>query len=833
MVSNKGTVLKLTAGTPEAGVFAVIEAGSPIKNAKYEIKSSCGEILSSGQASISGERAEATAIFDAEYWTLDDPVLYTFTVLIDHENGESEEMSDRFGFRTLSSDSKFIYLNGYPFYMRAYIRGCSAHEHKNNCCLSEYEYYKKNITMAKSYGFNTIRFHSVVPTEECFRAADELGILIHIEMRAEKAEYENLYEMIYGKNDFINDEDVIEIVNNLYNHPSFMVYCVGNEIRSPGLKPRIRAIRDLIKSLDPTRLFLDTCADGEYDRDYVDLDVQHMSYFYPYGKHGDMFENTDMLLYINPLDPKMKTVVENESSTIKRRIYFNTPMMAHEVTHYTAWRDFYALKEKFKKYGVEAPWWVNEEIKMIEAKGYKESFYDVLKVTKNFQFRCWKTAFERIRRSELLSGFHMLQFADTDKYENSNGVVDCFDDPQGTSAEQFLKFNGDTVILAKLDERIFTAGDELRIPAILSCYTIDPPKFGDFSFTLKDSDGAIVANGQLAKLQTARSGIYELCSIELKLPKVRTAKKLILEFKLELSNGRLIDNNWELWVFPKAEEESIDAKLCMNENYLDKFVKNTDAQGITITDKLDDEMFKKLDMGEDVMLIYRTDWTRHLLHKDMQAPKYSFRAVWERYKGVIWDRGTINGGFDHAEELSGLGFPADGEVNYHYYNLIEDSDKINLDDFPAETVSIVSGVDKSSRDRFDPQKFGLRELMYDRTMRHFSYAFTVRVGKGRLLVTGFNFTSLKDNDPSAYSMISALSSILKSGKLMPESSISTDALKAYLARVADGGPQKEGMMTQYWQLDAEPVESMEYWLESERYLKEGNNLCFEENKQKF
>ena len=30
-------------------------------------------------------------------------------------------------------------------------------------------------------------------------------------------------------------------------------------------------------------------------------------------------------------------------------------------------------------------------------------------------------------------------------------------------------------------------------------------------------------------------------------------------------------------------------------------------------------------------------------------------------------------------------------------------------------------------------------------------------------------------------------------------------------------------MTQYWQLDAEPVESMEYWEESERYLREEPN----------
>ena len=80
--------------------------------------------------------------------------------------------------------------------------------------------------MAKSYGYNTIRFHSVVPTEECFRAADDLGILIHIEIRKVNDNYDNIREMLLGKNDFISDEELYEIINSLYNHPSFMVYCV-------------------------------------------------------------------------------------------------------------------------------------------------------------------------------------------------------------------------------------------------------------------------------------------------------------------------------------------------------------------------------------------------------------------------------------------------------------------------------------------------------------------------------------------------------------------------------------------------------------------------------
>ena len=110
--------------------------------------------------------------------------------------------------------------------------------------------------------------------------------------------------------------------------------------------------------------------------------------------------------------------------------------------------------------------------------------------------------------------------------------------------------------------------------------------------------------------------------------------------------------------------------ICGDEDYLKKNCRFNENASLTITDKLDDELFRRLDEGEDVMLIYRTDWCRHLLHKGMEAPKYSFRHTWERYKGVIWDRGTINGGPDKAELLKKHGFVTDGEINYQYYQRI-------------------------------------------------------------------------------------------------------------------------------------------------------------------
>ena len=818
MVSEKNTVLKLAAGKCTEPMSAEIVAQAAIMRAEWKVTYKDGNVVASGTESPRANTLSIFALFAAEPWSIESPTLYTFSVTLEYKGGEREELSDRFGFRYFSVDERYIYLNGYPFYMRAYIRGAAAHEHQNNCKLSEYDFYKKNILMARSYGFNTIRFHSVIPPEECFRAADELGMLIHIEMRREGKMYDNLKEMLYGKNDFVSNEEIDNIVNALYNHPSFMVYCVGNELRQPATKPRIREIRDIIKEKDPTRLFIDTCAHGEYDRDYVDFDVQHMGYFFPYGENADMFENTDNLLCFGTVRDIDMVVAEGDSK-IRRGIAFERPLIAHEICHYTSWRDAYALKEKFERYGVEAPWWVDEEIKMIEAKGYADTFAEKLQLTKNFQLRCWKTALENLRASTLLSGFHMLQFADTDKYENSNGVVDCFDDAHGISPEVFRAFNADTVVLARQKKQIYTAGEVAKIPVLLSQYMINPPATADFSYTLKCGEETLLS-GKLGGVDTAKSGIYTICKLELKLPKLDRAEKFVLTCNLDFDNGSHIDNSWEMWCFPEAEYPMpLPAVSDMQADYLDKCCKFDSSAALTVTDKLDDELFERLARGERVMLIYRTDWTRHLLHKGMEAPKYSFRHTWDRFKGVIWDRGTQNGGFDDKAALEKYGFVTDGEINFQYYNLIDDSDKINLDDFPVKAKSLVSGLDKAARDRFDVSKFKLPELMYDRTMRNFSYAFALRVGEGKLLVTGFNFTGAS-TDPATRSMLRALTGFAASEDFSDCASIGVEELRTYLQDVAKYGPQKEGMMTQYWQFDDEPVESMSYWEESERYLRE-------------
>lgn len=748
----------------------------------------------------------AFGIENPQIWSVDTPCLYDYAAKIITEKS-SETLSGSFGFRSLSTDGKNVCLNGTPIFIRGYIRGATAHDHSNNCGLTKEDFYRKNIRAAKKYGFNLVRFHSVVPDEEFFRVADEEGLLVHIEMRLPDDIYNNLREMQTSGDVLVPDEYIEEIVNKYYNHPSLCVYCIGNEIKDSSAAKRIGEIYSLIERLDGTRLFLDTCAWGANGRPFVDIDVQHLSYYFPYGKHADMYENTENLLVVGGDKDKPLTTNGENSETV-RELRFSVPLIAHETCHYTALRDFAALKNKFEKYGVKSPWWVDEELKMIKAKGYEDIYPEMYAASKRFQFNCWKTAFEAMRSSELLGGFHFLQLADTDVYENSNGIIDCFDDENATPSDKFLQFNGDKVILIDLKKRNFISGQVLGFKIKLSNLGKTDCKTADLRYNLTGEKNVVYASGGMKNFDVSENGLLTLCKARILLPQVKSSERLTLKITLDGENGVYAENEWNIWVYEKREA------LAYNE-----FI-NYDDGDITITADIK-KAFALLGKGEKVCLIYRSDFTRHVIHKDMKNPEYAFKASWNRFKPVIWDRGTNYGGLLNREILNKYGFATDGYYDFNLSVLSEDCDKINLDDFPVKANSLISGIDKSCRDRFDAYKdcFNLPDLIYERTLRNFSYAFEVAVGKGKLLVCGLNFTGLDENEPSTVCMANFVIDYMKSGDFNPKAEISVDELKAYMKQCAEK-PVRESIMTQFWEMDDAPVESKQFWKESKEYLAE-------------
>lgn len=736
-------------------------------------------------------------------WSLTEPYLYIYRLDITYSDGEQEEHCGRFGFRKIGQNGKNITINDKPVYIRGYIRGAKAHDHANLLGLSLKDFYLKNLRQAKKFGFNYVRFHSVVPEEELFEAADEVGMLVHVELRPPHDIYNNLEEMITTGSAIVPEEFLKETVDKYFNHPSFAVYCIGNEIKR-AKSDDIRKIREKIDELDGTRLFLDTCAWGKNNRPNVDMDVQHLSYYFPYGKHACMYDDTENLLAAN-VDENEPMKVETENCEIVRNLYFNVPLLAHEVCHYTALRDFYSLKEKFIKSGAAMPWWLDEEIKLIEEKGFKNSFSEMFKASKHFQFICWKTAYEEMRKSSLLGGFHFLQFADTDAYENSNGVVDCFDDENCVKPEDFLKFNGDRVLIADLKTRNYFCADEITIPVYFSNLGEDAETRANLSLTL-EKNGKAYVDCFMKNLDVSRKGSYKLCKTKIILPKEEGV--YALKLKLTTERGGYSENEWTLWIYDKPAKK---------ETYKE-FVSYV-CDNAAITDDIE-KAYDLLEKGKKVCLVYRSDWTRHRLNPDMKSPKYAFKASWNRFKPVIWDRGTNFGGINDKATLNKYGFPCEDYYDFNFGEISEDCDKINLDDFPIAVKKLISGIDKSSRDRFDAYKdaYNLPELMPDRTLRDFAYLFELKVGKGSLLVCGLNLTGLDKNEPSSIAMAEFIKRYINSEDFNPENGISLENLQAYMSECAKT-PVRERTMTQFWELDDAPVESPEFWRMAKEYLK--------------
>lgn len=780
------------------------KAGKPFERIKVVVKKDenvvfCSEYITNPSDFFVGD----FFIENPRLWSLSAPELYKYDVEIAYADGEKEELCGNFGFREIGQDGKNIMINGKPVYIRGYIRGAKAHDHANLLGLSLKDFYLKNLRQAKKFGFNYVRFHSVVPEEELFEAADEVGMLVHVELRPPHDIYNNLEEMVTTGSAIVPEEFLRETVDKCFNHPSFAVYCIGNEIKRASAED-IRKIREKIDELDGTRLFLDTCAWGKNNRPNVDMDVQHLSYYFPYGKHAGMYDDTENLLAAN-VDENEPMEVETDNCEIVRDLYFNVPLIAHEVCHYTALRDFYSLKEKFIKSGAPEPWWVEEEIKLIEEKGFKNSFAEMFKASKHFKFICWKTAYEEMRKSVLLGGFHFLQFADTDAYENSNGVVDCFDGETCVKPADFLKFNGDRVLVADLKTRNYFCADKITVPVYFSNLGEDTETRANLLLTL-EMGGKTYVDCSMKNVDISRKGSYRLCKARITLPK--EAGVYALKLKLEVKDGVYSENEWTLWIYDKPVKK---------ETY-NEFVSFA-GDNSAVTDDIG-KAFELLEKGKNVCLIYRSEWTRHRRDTEMKNPEYAFKASWNRFKPVIWDRGTNFGGINDKNTLNKYGFPCEDYYDFNFGAISEDCDKINLDDFPVRAKKLISGIDKSSRDRFDAYKdaYNLPELMPDRTLRDFAYLFELKVGDGKLLVCGLNLTGLDENEPSAVTMAEFIKKYIGSEDFNPENGITPEKLKAYMSECAKS-PVKERTMTQFWELDDAPVESPEFWRTAKEYLK--------------
>ena len=758
-------------GSVNAGLITV-ESPSPLQHPQFtDLQGqavACPMLDARQVGAVWKTRFDASALTP---WSIDNPCLYYFT---------DGDIKERFGFSELTTYSNTdVRLNGERIYLRGYIRGIIAHDHPNMTGGTEKEAALKNIRQAKKFGYNLVRFHSTIPSDAFVEAADELGLFIHMEIGF-------AYEVDDKgqKKDLAMDNAVWkESLLKFRNHPSIAIFCIGNEMHNSGHQPAVYELYRQGRELAPNKLIMDNSGWGEYDRPTADIFSQHIAYYYPYKSHAGMFKSHDCWrmngsTYDIPLEEAGKSPLGTEVAAFRDPTPIR-PVLAHEAIHYIDIPDYEALAAKFEAFcktvspeylkanEIVRPKFMTELPALIAKKGLTKKFPDYITGSQIFKKIAIKRYLETLRLSPLC-GYEMLQFADCFKYENKNGIVDCFDDDRFIQAEWLRQYNSDLVVLAEFPDEVLYEDQPLPVALSISDFLPQPRVKGTLEVTWNNEK---VWEGQSVVLA---GGLQKIVELSLKTPATGKARRVTLSVRFTAPEVTAT-NSWDFFLYPRVATTA----------------------GPAFCTKLDDAIFAKLEAGETVILNY---------HRDNPDNQYYWPGALERFKPCIWDRGSNLGGFISApciQEALGSGKFFDENCQ----PLLEAGYKVNLDDFPVPVAEWMNGIDKPVRDRMKGLVSGIKDFLPQDTLRNFSHLFSLKVGQGNLIVCTLNLTH--PDNPAVANFIHALKTRYQ--ELFTDKAISVADLKAYLAKTTAAGVIKEDVMNHFWEIDNKPVEDTLFW----------------------
>lgn len=164
-------------------------------------------------------------------WNADAPVLYALEVCLMDGDVCLEKCTEKFGIRKLQLDPfNGLRVNGVP----TKLRGVCFH-HDNGILgaanFKDYEY--RRVALAKRYGANAIRSVHNPASPYLLEACDELGMYV----MEEAFDMWNLPRFDYDYSRHFSkwwEKDVEAMVDRDYNHPSVIMYSIGNELPETG-----------------------------------------------------------------------------------------------------------------------------------------------------------------------------------------------------------------------------------------------------------------------------------------------------------------------------------------------------------------------------------------------------------------------------------------------------------------------------------------------------------------------------------------------------------------------------------------------------------------------
>ncbi len=224
---------------------ALDESGKPVAKANSEVTA----ISATGSRAISSN----LSISRPQRWDMDRPYLYTLVTEVLDKNRVVDKYTTTFGVRTIAFDQdRGFLLNG----KRRKLHGvCLHHDLGALGAAVNRRATERQLQIMKAAGVNAIRTSHNPPSPELLEFCDRLGLVVMDEAfdmwRIPKVP--NGYSKYY---DEWSERDVGDMIRRDRNHPSIIMWSIGNEIpeqKSADGWKEAKRLTGLFHEEDPTR----------------------------------------------------------------------------------------------------------------------------------------------------------------------------------------------------------------------------------------------------------------------------------------------------------------------------------------------------------------------------------------------------------------------------------------------------------------------------------------------------------------------------------------------------------------------------------------------------
>ncbi|MDQ6530453.1 sugar-binding domain-containing protein [Flavobacterium sp. LHD-85] len=202
-------------------------------------------------------------------WDTENPYLYKISTKVYDGSTLIDTYETPLGFRYFNFDSeKGFSLNGVP----TKIYGvCLHHDNGALGAIENIHAVRRKLTLMKEMGANAIRMSHNPHSLEMMQLCDEMGFIVQDEAFDvwKKKKVTNDYHKDW---DAWHKQDLEDFIKRDRNHPSVMMWSIGNEIREQFDSTGIAITRELakiVKSLDTTRPVTSALTENVIEKNFI------------------------------------------------------------------------------------------------------------------------------------------------------------------------------------------------------------------------------------------------------------------------------------------------------------------------------------------------------------------------------------------------------------------------------------------------------------------------------------------------------------------------------------------------------------------------------------